>query len=198
MLGIVASAKLLRFNPFLQWHYTDRKRKLAKGFIFFREKKTLPAKGLCFGRFSVLQHCSREMTNVSNLSKRFYLVWPQLWNIYINPGSCSFVCFSRTQFLHFYSNLTIAIDLIGRFPNDANDFQHLSSVPLAMIVWHMNNWRLGLHSVLKASTPHGSLPLEMRTDEEVVMELLLLSTRRRRGRKWYFSYSLLWDEEVVI
>ena len=187
-----------------------QEKKISERFHFFREKKTLPAKGLCFGRFSVVQHCSREMTNVGNLSKRFYLVWPQLWNIYINPGSCSFVCFSRTQFLHFYSNLTIAIDLIGRFPNDANDFQHLSSVPLVMIVWQMNNWRSALHSVLKASTPHGSLPLEMRTDEEVVMELLLLSTRRRRGRRglngisltlyyelrrlWYnCSPCLLWD-----
>ena len=100
-----------------------QEKKISERFHFFREKKTLPAKGLCFGRFSVLQHCSREMTNVSNLSKRFYLVWPQLWNIYINPGSCSFVCFSRTQFLHFYSNLAIAIDLIGRFPKWLSTFE---------------------------------------------------------------------------
>ena len=41
-----------------------------------------------------------------------------------------------------------------------------------------------------ARTPHGSIPLEMRTDEEVVMELLLLSTRRRRGRRGLNGISL--------
>ena len=156
-----------------------------------------------------MQHCSREMTNVGNLSKRFYLVWPQLWNIYINPGSCSFVCFSRTQFLHFYSNLAIAIDLIGRFPKWLPTFE-LCTISNDCMTDEQLKISPPLGPKGSARTPHGSIPLEMRTDEEVVMELLLLSTRRRRGRRglngisltlyyelrrlWYnCSPCLLWD-----
>ena len=52
MLGLVASAKLLRFNPFLQWHYADRKRKLAKG---FKRKHCLQrAKIACVLNWSIL------------------------------------------------------------------------------------------------------------------------------------------------